>query len=161
MCCCGKPNVNGTPNGYSWDSKSRTTRQPDPPALAEGDMLVHDEPGRCGGVDAHSHHFRWIKGRYDHAVLVRHGGGDERISLGVIGRLLAPSLDAMDSTGRYWLMHAIYTAQRDATESATRDRDAYWRKAAAEKRIRTRKLPGRNSVRVTVDPPRMPVAEAA
>lgn len=152
MCCCGKPTINGEPNAYSWDGKSYSTRQPSPPSLRDGDELLHDEPGRCGGLDCHSHHFRLVKcyGSYD--VLVRHGGGDERFSIGVVGRLLVPSLATMDSNGRYWLMHSLYST-REATQRATGEKvAAYWRTAAAEKRIKTRKLRGKGQVKVWIEP---------
>ena len=60
MCCCAKPNVNGEP-GYSWDGKSISTRPVDPPMLEDGDVLLFDEPGRCGGMDSHCHHYRLVK----------------------------------------------------------------------------------------------------
>lgn len=159
MCCCNEPNVNGTPNAYSWDGKSRSTRQPSPPDLREGDELLYDEPGRCGGLDCHSHHFRLVKNSYGCTVLVRHGGGDECVAMGTVGKLLAPSFAALDSNGRYWLMHALYSAHSHAqliAESATAQR---WRQAAAEKRIRTRKQRGRGMVKVWIEPTKQ--AEAA
>jgi hypothetical protein len=154
MCCCGKPNVNGTPGAYSWDGKSFSTRQPCPPDLMEGDELLYDEPGRCGGLDCHSHHFTLVKctryGTYD--VVVRHGGGDERFSLGVTGRLLVPSFASLDSNGRYWLMHTLYSS-RNEVQRATEGTEALrWRTAAAEKRIKTRKLRGRGLVKVWIEP---------
>jgi hypothetical protein len=160
MCCCGKPNVNGTPNAYSWDGKNWSTRQPCPPDLREDDELLYDEPGRCGGLDCHAHHFRLVKRRGYYAVLVRHGGGDVRFDLGCVGRLLVPPIAALDSDGRYWLMHTLYSAREDA-QRATEDAVALrWRTAAVEKRIRTKKLRGRNAVKVWIEPAPS-IAEAA
>ena len=107
MCCCGKPNVNGTPGAYSWDGMTWSTRQPSPPDMRDGDVLLYDEPGRCGGLDCHAYHFRLVKAGAYHDVLVRHGGGDERFSLCGTGRLMVPSLEALDSNGRYWLLHTL------------------------------------------------------
>lgn len=152
MCCCGQPNVNGTPNAYSWDGKSRSTRQPMPPALRDGDNLLYDEPGRCGGLDCHSHHFRLVKCNGSHDVLVRHGGGEERFSLGVIGRLLVPSFERLDSNGRFWLMHTMYSTRSDTRREAESAVEHRWRTAAAEKRIRTRKLRGAPRVKVWIEP---------
>jgi hypothetical protein len=79
MCCCASPNVNGQP-GYSWDGKSVSTQPVNPPALQERDILLFDEPGRCGGMDSHCHHYRVVKdGPW--ISLLRHGGGDERMHL--------------------------------------------------------------------------------
>lgn len=140
MCCCGKPNVNGQP-GYSWDGKSFSTRPVNPPELLEGDELLYDEPGRCGGVDCHAYHFRIVKRTYYLALLVRHGGGDESFDLSfTVAKNMLPSLAAMDSNARYWLMHTIYSAARDAADKATEKQRAFWRTAAAEKRIKTRKV---------------------
>lgn len=58
MCCCGCPVVNGEP-GYKWNPKDTPTVRPvDPPLLNDDDQLLRDEPGRCGGLDSHSHHYR-------------------------------------------------------------------------------------------------------
>lgn len=152
MCMCRTPNVNGTPGAYSWDGKTRGTRQPCPPELLAGDELLHDEPGRCGGLDCHSHHFRLVKTRYTYDVLVRHGGGDERFSLGTMGKLLAPSFDVLDSNGRYWLLHTLYSTRSDTRQAAEDIVSQRWRVAAAEKRIRTRKQRGRGTVKVWIEP---------
>ena len=162
MCCCDKPNVNGTPGAYSWDGKSHMTREPAPPALADGDSLIHDEPGRCGGLDAHSHHFRLVKNAGRYAILVRHGGGDERIPLGCTVPMTVPALAAMDSNSRYWLFHTLYSVQRDAARSASETCSQEWKQAAAEKRIRTRRLPKRGICKVWIDPtPHKPTSAAA
>lgn len=150
MCCCGKPTVNGQIGAYSWDGKTFSTRQPWAPTLGENDTLIYDEPGRCGGIDAHSHHFRLVKERVYHAILVRHGGGEERIHLGVTARLFIPALEQLDSNARYWWMHSLYSQHREAAEAAAQKRDAYWAKAAAEKRIKTRK--NKLGVKVRIEP---------
>lgn len=150
MCCCGKPTINGEPGAYSWDGLSFMTCPVNPPALADGDTLLFDEPGRCGGLDCHAYHFRLVKGASvgSVALLVRHGGGDERTGLSCVARLALPALDAMDSNGRYWLLHTLYSAHRDGADR----QDAYWRRAVAERRIKLQKVRGRNAVRVSVEP---------
>jgi hypothetical protein len=80
MCMCAEPNINGQP-GYSWDGKHIGTREVDPPELADGDVLLCDEPGRCGGLDSHCHHYRVVQHYGSVELLVRHGGGQERIRL--------------------------------------------------------------------------------
>jgi hypothetical protein len=98
MCCCGKPSINGQPNAYSWDGKSYSTRAPNAPDLMEGDELIYDLPGRCGGMDSHCHHLRLVKARFGgYALLVRHGGGDERLPFGR-DKLMAAPLEALDET---------------------------------------------------------------
>ena len=156
MCCCGKPTINGQINSYSWDGKAFMTYEPNPPALEEGDTLLWDEPGRCGGIDAHSHHFRLVKRQWGGlSLLVRHGGGDARLSLQSAAQLLLPAAEALDSNARYWLMHSWHSIH-EASDYAARSAEASrWSKAAAEKRIKVRKVRGQNLARVTIEPPRV------
>jgi hypothetical protein len=163
MCCCGKPTINGTPNAYSWDGRHFMTRTPNAPALLDGETLVYDEPGRCGGIDAHSHHFRLVRDRYaiGHSIRVRHGGGEECIGLGCTAEQFIPNLAALDSNARFWWMYLLYSAHQDGARHAERATDHKWRLAAAEKRIRTRKMPGRGMVKVWIEPPAQPAKIAA
>src|SRR5690348_14518826 len=138
MCCCGTPNINGQP-GYSWDGRHFGTYPVAPPPVENGDELLHDLPGRCGGVDSHAYHFRVVKQRYGgFALLVRHGGGNERVNLGHRSFLIGVLGDLDDHT-RYWLLQSIYHAQKDAVRAAKEETDSKWRQAAADKRIKTRK----------------------
>lgn len=162
MCMCEHANVNGTLNAYSWNTDHKSTYPVNPPAPREGDELLYDEPGRCvrgvreggisGGLDSHAYHFRLVKSRYDYAVLVRHGGGDECVPLGSIGKRIAPCFTGLDSESRYFLMYALYSTHRDARNAATSETSNLWRNAAAEKRIRTRRFPARGIVKVWIEP---------
>lgn len=152
MCCCGQPTINGTPNVYSWDGKTFSTRQPDPPD-AKGDNVLFDEPGRCGGQDSHSHHYRVVgsaHGAQFPRLLVRHGGGEESIRLSN-GKAVLRALSILDSDGRYWLLNALYHAQSDARHAGRESIDNLWRTAAAEGRIKTRKQRGQNAVKVSIE----------
>jgi hypothetical protein len=61
MCCCGTPVVNGEP-GYKWQFNDTPGVRPvNAPSLNDNDQLLRDEPGRCGGLDSHSHHYRLVK----------------------------------------------------------------------------------------------------
>jgi len=112
-----------------------------------------DEPGRCGGIDSHCHHIRLVKGQYGgHAILVRHGGGDERIPLGHRAEAITDAAMALDSNGRYWLLLKLLSVVRDATDRKAEEVNAKWRTAAAEKRIKCQKLRGRDAVKVTITP---------
>lgn len=137
--------------GYKWQpNDAPTIRQPHAPSLGEDDVLLFDEPGRCGGLDGHSHHFRIVKrNRIMPFLLVAHGGGEERIEL----FSLAPAVLAdLDSNQRYWMMYALFRAYRDGTQKATDTERIKWMKAAAEKRIKTRKQPARGNVKVWIEP---------
>lgn len=152
MCCCPtRPSINGTPGAYSWDGKTSSTHPVNPPDLAAGDDLLHDLPGRCGGGDSHSYHLRIVKAQYGgFALLVRHGAGDERLALGRDNNLIAP-LAAMDDSGRYWFLMRLYHVMEDHAKELATETDFRWRKAAAEKRIKVRKMPGRDFARVWIE----------
>jgi len=149
MCCCDHPNINGH-FGYSWDGKSTGVYPVHPPDLKEGDMLLHDEPGRCGGLDSHSYHYRVVMARFGGLYLyVRHGAGQEYIRLST-EKTLRDRLAAMDSDTRYWILGAIYHASCDADTNSRNTTNGIWQQAAAEKRIKTKKQRGSASVRVWI-----------
>lgn len=153
MCDCIKPTRNDEERGYTIEDKA--------PALAEGDVLIYDECGRCrpqvngaGSIDYHSHHFRLIKHDNMTWLLVRHGGGTERIALGYAHKRIPELLEPMDSDRRYLMLHAMYTIHYDAAQRAHENEAAKWQRAAAEKRIKTRKLPAQGCVKVWIEPAR-------
>ncbi len=45
----------------------------DPPELSALETLLYDEPGRCCGLDSHSHHFRVVSGPGGIGLLARPG----------------------------------------------------------------------------------------
>lgn len=152
MCCCGAPTINGSP-GYRWQPTDPPGIRPlAPPTLGPDDVLVYDEPGRCGGLDCHSHHFRVVRRRGRGYLLVRHGGGEEGLEIPVWSALaLQRALYDLDTDGRYWILHAIYSAHADARRAGRDAEAARWRTAAAEKRIKVRKVRGQSAVRVTIE----------
>lgn len=150
MCCCGTPTINGEA-GYRWQPNDTPSVRPvNPPALAEGDTLLYDEPGRCGGIDSHSHHYRVVKGGSFLYLLVRHGGGDERIRMGCSHPHLAAQLVSLDSNARYWLCNLFHGLHRDGENTGRENEHVRWYMAAAQKRIRTRKDRGRDGVKVWI-----------
>lgn len=156
MCCCAKPNINGQP-GYQWQpNDAPMTHLVHPPDLGERDELLSDEPGRCGGIDSHSHHYRLVKTSGTIDLLVRHGGGQERFRLSC-PPALRQTLAAMDTNARYWMLNAIYQAHSDSALDAREATSQAWRTAAVEGRLKTRKKRGAGIVRVWIEPP----AEAA
>jgi hypothetical protein len=158
MCCCGKPTVNGE-LGYRWNDANATpsTYPVNPPTIDEQDELLYDDPGRCGGLDAHSHHYRVVKRYGSLFLLVKHGGGQERIRLSCTPSL-RETLAALDSTNRYWLLHTIRYAHSDGSRDAEATECARWQTAAAERRIKVRKLRGRDACRVSITPKTMQAA---
>ncbi len=146
MCCCGKPTINGQKGVYSWDGKSFSTRPVDPPDLQDGDELVYDGPGRCGGIDSHCHHFRIVKHYSSYDLLVRHGGGDERIRIGGCRNATVQTILALSENDRYWMCQMIDDTARHASREAVQKNDSRWRIAFLDGRLKKRKRQGRVSV---------------
>ena len=151
MCFCEKPTRNDEQQG--WNSEAFA------PALSGDDALVYDECGRCqpqvngtGSVDYHSHHFRLVTSYGMTYLLVRHGGGDERVSIGYSYMRVVELLEPMDSDRRYLMLHALYSIHKNASMTARNEESCRWQTAAAEKRIRTRKLPAQKQVKVWIEP---------
>lgn len=148
MCCCAAPTINGQ-LGYRWQPNDPPGVRPvAPPTLNDTETLLYDEPGRCGGQDSHCHHYRVTNATFP-TLLVKHGGGEERIRLSN-GRQVLAALAALDSTGRYWWLNSIYHAYADGRQAGREATTAQWRSAAVEKRIKVRKVRGRASVTVTI-----------
>lgn len=149
MCRCEQPTING-------DRGSHVLIAPE---LADGDELLIDAPGRCGtppgcdrGIDCHAYHHRLVQNGCRYYLITRHGAGEERhqISYGTAAGI--PSIIAAPEGAHYWLLHTIYTAARMASESASNATAARWATAAANGRIKTRKVRGTNNVKVSVAP---------
>jgi hypothetical protein len=151
MCCCGKPIVNGE-RGYKWNRSDEPEGiyPVNPPTLSDRDELLRDLPGRCGGLDSHSYHYRLIRSGCAYELLVRHGGGDERIHH-LSGPIIEPLLQ-LDSNACYWLLNAIYHAHADGKRLGSETTDRRWREAAAQGRVKTRKVRNRDAVTVTILP---------
>lgn len=140
MCCCQTPTINGE-LGYMWQPNDKPRIHPAQPPITDRNIL-YDEPGRCGGQDSHSYHYRVVgsaTGAQFPSLLVRHGGGQEEIRLSN-GAAVLRALSVLDSNGRYWLLNALYHAQADARRTAQENESTKWRKAAVEKRIKVRKV---------------------
>lgn len=112
------------------------------PTIGALDRLVVSEHGRIvGRTDYRSHWLCIVKQEYGgYVLLVKHGGGEERIGLGFAYRMdpVLRGMEAMDSDTRYLTMYALYEMHRDAV-SAT---DAKWRAAIAENRVERRRVRG-------------------
>ena len=128
------------------------------PKMEEGETIVYDEQGRCkpqvngkGGTDYHSHHFRVFKAEYGgHRFAVKHGGGDESYSMYAHTRVVE-ILAILDSDARYLMLHALWKQWSDGENLGRDQSDKLWRTAAAEKRIKTRKMPGQAMVKVWIE----------
>jgi hypothetical protein len=160
MCCCGKPTINGE-LGYRWNNPNAEPmiHPVNAPDVSEGETILYDEPGRCGGIDSHSFHYRVTKLHGSLFLLVRHGAGDERIRLSLYGKQ-AEVLAGLDSNGRYWLLNAIFHAQSEARHEGEDKQATRYRQAFIDGRLRKRKERNGTAYKVWIEPkiiPREPV----
>lgn len=151
MCACNEPNTNGN-LGYKWQPSDTPGVYPvNPPALPYGAAALYDEPGRCGiGCDSHSHHFIFARSGLGFALLVRHGGGDE--SLTIRKYFPVELLAAMTSDQRYRLFFSIYLAEKESRERAAGEEFFRWAKAVLQKRIKTNRRAGKVEILPEVRP---------
>lgn len=134
------------------------------PALKHGDVIMYDEPGRIvsrtpenrpgDGVDYRSHWYRLIKPAFGPwTLLVRHGGGDERVELGYDYNNFPAIFDPLTSNARYLLMNQLMLTHR-AGENEGRDKTTYrYKKAFAEGRLKKRKLPKQEAFKIWIEEP--------
>ena len=145
------------PDNYAF--KERDWRAP---SVGPEDEIIFDEPGRVlgrdddnkpggrGAVDCRSHYFRVTKPRFGfYTLLVKHGGGEESWQLSYAERTI-DGLRQMDSDARFWLLWVIMDAHHASARTTTERVESVWRRAAAEKRIKTRKV--RSGVKVWIEP---------
>lgn len=128
------------------------------PSIEPGDTVLFSEPGRVlpSGqykVCYRSHWFKIVKAQYGgYFLLVRHGGGQERIKLKYSWDMLAGTFESLDSDSRYLLMWQFMDLSHDAAHEARAATAAHYREAFAEGRLTKRKIRGHNSYRITVAP---------
>jgi hypothetical protein len=154
MCCCPKPDINGEP-GFLWNNPQGApgVYPVNPPDIPENETLLYDEPGRCGGVDSHSHHYRVTKYMGSVKLYVRHGAGDDHLGISLWNQQVE-ILELLDSNSRYWVLNAIHHAYRDGERKGENESHQMRQRAAAEKRIKTRKV--RGGVKVWINPLQVP-----
>ncbi len=144
------------PDNYSY--REREWRAP---KIGEDDAIVFDEPGRVlnrksagqpsGGVCYRSHYLRVTKCREygPYTLRVHHGGGEESWQLGY-DKTIIEALGSLDSDSRYRLLYTIMRAHQEGERAGSEQTESKWRKAAAQKRIKTRKV--KAGVKVWIEP---------
>ncbi len=136
------------------------------PVIGNEETIVYDEEGRCcpqvngtGGTDYHHAHYRVFKEQYGgYRFAVKHGGGEESFEMFAHNRIVE-MMKPMTSDERFLMLNAFFYERRKAASEAMREEYEKWYKAAAEKRIKTRKMPGRDAVKVWIEP--VKIKEAA
>ena len=132
------------------------------PKLEEGETVMFSEHGRIvkantyghgrNGIDYRSHYFTIVKTAYSGcALLVKHGGGEERFKLDYSAPRVAQFFEPLDSTARYLLMHAFYSVHEDAARDAKAATAQEHKLAFAEGRLKKRKQRGADAVKVWIE----------
>jgi hypothetical protein len=113
------------------------------PALNADETLIIDEPGRVlKNTCYRSHSFRVVQPEFGQYILrVRHGGGTEAWPIGWTKQVIE-AIASLDSDSRFLMLHTLMCAHQESARIATERTAAIWRKAAAEKRLKTRKVKG-------------------
>ena len=83
-------------------------------------------------------------------LIVKHGGGQERIALGYRFELLQPAFEAMDSDTRFLMMFEIFTVQGEQAREAAAQQAHYYQRAFLEGRLKKRRK--NNRIRCEVLP---------
>jgi hypothetical protein len=123
------------------------------PDVREGDRILFSEHGRIvENVDHRSHYFRLVQREtFQFILMVKHGGGQEEIDNYSIRKLVTP-LKALDSDARYLLMYAVHSAWREGQIIGRNKTAETYRAAFIEGRLKKRKMPNRNTVKVWIEP---------
>ena len=133
------------------------------PDLAEGDTLLYSECGRIikagtyghgrNGIDYRSHYFRIVAGAHGSGcwLLVKHGGGQERIKLDYSATRAAQFFEPFDSDARYLLMHMLFSVAREAADDERARTSARYKSAFVAGLLKKRKLRGQDAVKVWID----------
>jgi len=126
------------------------------PPLAEGDTLLRDECGRIiNRIDYRSHYLRLVKAQFGgYYILVKHGGGTERVSIGYGSRVPA-IIAGLGSEDAYLLMYEMRDINAEAERRVSASTAATYRRAFAEGLLKKRKVRGSAAVKVWIDSPKI------
>lgn len=141
------------------------------PTLAEGEELVYCEHGRIiyrtpekipgQGTDCRSHWFRVVRRSGAYFLLVHHGVGEERVSLGYSYRNFTAMFDPLNSDARFWLFWTILDVHHNAQRAARDQAATEYKQAFVDGRLKKRKMPGRPDTKVWIETFNLDAARAA
>jgi hypothetical protein len=128
------------------------------PTIQNGDWMILDEHGRIlpdGGthnVDYRSHWFCVVKGKWGGWwLLVKHGGGEERLELTLYNANMINAIDSLPSDDRYRVLHTLYEMYHDGHRQGYATAEQRYRRAFVDGRLRKRKVSGRDAVKVWIE----------
>ena len=122
------------------------------PDIEETDTIIFSECGRVlDNVCYRAYYFRIVKAGFGgYYLLVKHGGGQERLHIGYRDRFIE-SLRQMDSDNRYFMIFTLYDTAKKARRDGETETASAYRMAHAEGRLKKRKLPGRDAFKIWIE----------
>lgn len=132
------------------------------PALADGDTLLFDEPGRVlpsgfrpgsiVDVDYRAFYIRLVRDSVGAVcLLVRHGAGEERHTLRSQAETFHTGLTALQTNVRYGVLFALYDAIRTAANHAAEKTAYEYRTAFLEGRLKKRRNRANGTAKVWIE----------
>lgn len=124
------------------------------PKRLETDELIRSEHGRIAyNIDYRSHWLTLVKGEHRHyAILVKHGGGEERLELTAVNAsVIAGIIAALSSDEAYLLMYKMIDIHKAAAKTAMEETATKYRAAFVDGRLKKRKLPAQGVTKVWID----------
>jgi hypothetical protein len=111
------------------------------PTEQAGDTVIFSECGRITHkTDFRSHWFKVVKQEYGPAcLLVKHGGGEERLRLDYKADKLIALWSVFTSDERYMMLHMLYECMKDASRDAAMTASHKYELAFLEGRLKRRK----------------------
>lgn len=119
-----------------------------------GNNVLLEEKGRViGEVDYNCYTLKLVRDMGFHHLYVTHGAGEEKISLIHVKEQVIKNILNMDPDTRFLTLFAFYDIAKSEFQKGFNKAEVIYQRAAAEGRLKTRKVRGENRVRVWVEDP--------
>lgn len=119
-----------------------------------GDNVLLEEKGRViGEVDYNCYTLKLVRDMGAHYLYVTHGAGEEKISLIHVKEQVIKTILNMEPDTRFLTLFAFYDIAKSEFQKGFNKAEITYQRAAAEGRLKTRKVRGENRVRVWVEEP--------
>ena len=128
------------------------------PELDGSELLVYNVPGpvirgQNHDVTYESYNLSLVSHYSTYLLLVRHGGGQERIELGTTGRYLKDILPKLPEVEAFSVLFTIYKAYSKGKMVAASETESKYRLAFAEGRLKKRKIRGQDRCKIWIEMP--------
>lgn len=134
------------------------------PTVLEGETVLRSECGRIThNIDYRSHWFILIKSAYtEHILLVRHGGGEERIHLPICNaNVLVSAIQSLGSDEAYIVMHQLFDIWQHSKRAGRDEATRRFQNAFIDGRLKKRRFPKQGIVKVWIENPKVEVPNEA